>query len=194
MKGRNQRGEFFRLDVLELVDEQRDRAAALPRRFADHAEQIGQVGLEIAGIGESRLGVRVDAYLHVLVFDPDPADEARQPAPCPPQTVPGRLDPVEREQGAAEFRRQQRRQGTSFGRFDPQADEAAPFGVLGGAVEEDGLADAAQADEQDALPVEPVFDAIEIDGGGLQNAVPSRQFRGRGAGAGSIRISPRVHS
>ena len=66
MQRGDQRRELLLFDVLQLVDEERERGAGLLRGRADRLEQRLQVVLEIAVVGEAGLGLEIEADLDVL--------------------------------------------------------------------------------------------------------------------------------
>ena len=70
MQRGDQRRELVLFHVLQLVDEQHERRAGLLARRADRFEQRLQVVLEVAVVGQARLGLEVEADLDVVRTSP----------------------------------------------------------------------------------------------------------------------------
>jgi hypothetical protein len=71
------------LDVLQLIDEERHQGRSLLRGLPDDAQQVGQVAVEVATVGNTGLGAEIESDLHVCVLDPrrlDPASDGPQGA------------------------------------------------------------------------------------------------------------------
>ena len=193
VQGGDQRREIAARDVLQLVDEQYDRAVPPCRRFADDAQQVRQVGFEIARVRQAGLRTRVDAQFDLPGLHPGRGDEAGQPAPGAAHMFLCRLPPVEREQRLVQLRREQGWQGSPLRGLEPDADDAARLGFVGDSVEKHRLAHAAQAGEEDVLLAPPRLHAVHGHRGGLERVVAPRQFRRRAAGARRVGVRSRVH-
>jgi hypothetical protein len=61
--GRAQRRDVVRLQVLDLVDEQRDAGADVRGQLGDVGEQLDEVDLDVPGVGPPLRGGHVDARL-----------------------------------------------------------------------------------------------------------------------------------
>ncbi len=91
------------------------------------------------------------------------------------------------------MRREQRGEGASFGRFDPDRVNAGRLGVFAHPIEKDRLADATQSDHQDAFSRAPQSQALTSHPDDLAQLVPSSELRRRSARAGGERIANGVH-
>src|SRR6185437_12547172 len=158
--GRAQRGYVLRTDILHLVDEQRDSAAGSGRKPGNIDQELNQVDLDVAGIGPAENRRDIDTRL------PRPRQSAVRPGPGGRPLVPGtaravalreRLEhaqdmPALRGGDAAQLTdrdvqsgRERPPQRLVGPRLELAAAPAPTDGSAAGGVEQDGLADAAQA-------------------------------------------------
>ena len=92
-----------------------------------------------------------------------------------------------------EAMRQQLRQGAVFRCLQLNCEDATPFRVLPHLLQKNGLANAAQADHQNALCRAPALYARDGDAHLLAQVVAGGKFRGRGPGTRGIRILDWFH-
>ena len=59
--GADQRAQLLGRHLVELVDEQGGADALVPGPLAERHQQLGEVGLEVAGVGVAGLGLELDA-------------------------------------------------------------------------------------------------------------------------------------
>ena len=64
----DERGELVGGHVMQLVDEQRHAGRIVPGGGANGLEQLRQVGFEVAVVGQTGFGFKVQADLQVLVL------------------------------------------------------------------------------------------------------------------------------
>jgi hypothetical protein len=64
---------------LQFVDHQHDGAAALARGFARGDHQIGQIGIEIAAVGQARFRFEIERDLNVVIFDLELGKTSQRP-------------------------------------------------------------------------------------------------------------------
>ena len=147
----DQRAELLGRDLVELVDQQGRAETLLTRALAERHEELRQVGLEVAGVGDP------DFWLEL---EPEPAGdeaglhglgEARRDAPDPlgallvaPTAVHGANH---RRQGLGELRPQV----ASRAGLEQLDRPARRLGVLAERQQEDRLADTAEAVQDDRL-------------------------------------------
>ena len=179
----DQRRQLLFVDVLQLVDEERHSGLRLLRRPADKLEQLGQIHLQIAKIGDAGFSGHIKADLNVIVFHLHGADEAGETAHRSSGKVFRRAAPREAEQRLAQGRRETRRQGSVFRRLHCHGGDAVVFGVAPHSLQQHGLAHAAQADQDDALARASVDAAAEGE--------PSRVQHGFAPGPAPAAALPR---
>src|SRR6516165_2787873 len=88
---------------------------------------------------------------------------------------------------------QQRRQGPFFGRFHSSGEDPAALGICPDTIEENRLADSSKSIEDEAARSGTRPDAIERDGGTLDQIIAAGQLRRRDAGSRCKRIAAWVH-
>jgi len=76
VKGADQCGQFVLCDVLQLVEKQDHRRAALPRRGPHGDDQRAEVGFEIAAVGQAWLRPDVEPQFQIAVLDLERLGEA----------------------------------------------------------------------------------------------------------------------
>ncbi len=196
--GGAQRRDVVRHAVLHLVDEQRDAAPDVGGDARRVGEQFDEVDLDVTGVGSADRGRHVDARLPSIaqlgrLAGPDAERERLQYA----EKI---VDPVRRA-----VVRGQLADGHVQGRRDRPAQRLVGPGLdLAGApedrdrlraqrVEQHGLADAAQAGEDEGALGPPARHPLEDDLEDLQLAVAAGELRGALAGAGRIGIANRIH-
>lgn len=178
MQRGDQRGQLLLRHVLQLVDEKDQGRLAGLRGAAGRFQQGLQVVLEIAVVGQARLGVEVDAHFKIGVLELQGLREAGQRAQAAGGEVLGRLPARQPQQGEAQLRRQHRRQGAALGRFDADGLHAGGLGVLAHAIQQHGLAHAAQADQQHALRLTADADALGGDPHLLDQGIAAGELGG----------------
>lgn len=181
------------LDVLELVDEQGQTGGVGLGCGPCGRQQVRKVGFQVPVVGQSGLWVEVHNHLNIVVFHLERLDEPRQPAQGPLRQLPGFFPVGKLHQGEPQSRGQSGGKGSVFGRLDVQGTNAPVLGILPDAVEQYGLADAAQTHHHDALAGTADPDTLQGDAGGLTEVVPPGQFRWRRAGSGSVWIADGIH-
>ena len=60
MERRDQGGQLVLRDILQLVDEQHRGSAPLTRRSTDRTDEIAEVGVEVAAVGQPPLRVDIE--------------------------------------------------------------------------------------------------------------------------------------
>ena len=98
------------------------------------------------------------------------------------------------QQHRMQLGREQRRQGVPLRGFEHHRGKPRPLCLVMHAVEEDGLADTAQPEQQHASGRIATARPLGRDANGVEQFVAPRELRWRGAGAGSERIVQRTHS
>ena len=181
------------LHVLQFVDEQDQCGAIGLRRAPGGFQQRLQVVLQVAIVGQPRLGIEVDANLDILVLQLERLGEARQRAQGTPTQIARLLRPRQPQQGLAQLRCQNCRQRAAFGGFHAQGVQPGAFGVLAHPVQQHGLANPAQPDHQHALGVPPGPGALTGDVHRPQQLIAAGQLWRRGTGARCVGIGDRVH-
>ena len=150
VQGGDQRGKLGLFDILQLVDEQHQRRALLLRRFASGLQQVGEVAFEIAAVGYARLRLEISAKLKALIFN---LPAARKTGERPHRRLHfglGRRAPVEFVQGGAQRWDEQAGQRAVLWRFNPDGREALRLSLAADFFQQNRLADAAQAIENEA--------------------------------------------
>ena len=193
VQGGDERRQFGFLYVLQLVDEHDQRGAGLRGGGAHCLEQGLQVVLQVAVVGQARLGVEVQADLDVLVLDLQRPHEAGQRAQGALGKVARLLVAAQAQQGLAQLRRQQRRQGAALGRLDADRMHVGALGFVAHPVEKHGLADAAQAHHQHALGRQSATRPLDRDPHRFEQRVAPGQLGRRRAGARGVGVEDRVH-
>ena len=193
MGGADERAELERRDLVQLVDEQGRAEALALGALAEGDEQLGEVGLEVAGVGDARF--RLDLEPEAAVDQPglhgpgearrDPADALR-PLLVPPAPVDG-----------ADHRRQ------GLGHLGPQVATGTgleqldrPAGGVGVGPElqqQHGLADAAQPGQHDRLERVARRGPADDDVPRLDHPVPAGEQRRRRAGPWRVRVRDGIH-
>jgi hypothetical protein len=80
MQCHDQGAEIPSAEVLKLVDDDDDLAVSCVRGFADSGEEVGQVDIEVAGVGRARFRVDVQSQFGLAVGDLDCRQKAFQDA------------------------------------------------------------------------------------------------------------------
>ena len=193
MERGDQGAELALLDILELVHEEHQRGALVAGGGTGGAEKVAEVLVENAAVGEAPLAAEFHAELETLIRDLHGAHEPGQRPKRPLGRVTGRRATVHFDEGHAQRRREQVGQGAILRGFQPNGLESAAFGVPRDPVEKDGLADPAQAGQQQALRRPPVADAVEGNRRFVDQRAAARQFRRRRAGARRVGVGSRIH-
>ena len=183
--------ELDRREVLNLVKEQAYGGAPLGGGFRHGHQQVRQILLEVAAVPYTGCGL--DAELDVSDLDLERVREAAQYVHRPPQVPPTRLAQVEGVEDAPQLRRQQVRQRTPFGRLDLGRLETLVVRERAQSIDQHGLADAAQAQQHEALGGTAGEHAIHVDGHVLDQPVAAGQLGRLQAGAGSIWVVASIH-
>ncbi len=115
------------------------------------------------------------------------ADEARQRAQTADGVVLRGRDLAQAQQGLTQLRCKQGRQRTPLGRLDADRVDSGRLGIHPDAVQQDRLADTAQANQHGALRRATDPRALERDAQGLAQVVAAGKFGGRSARTGGRR-------
>ena len=193
MQRRDQRLELLVIDVLQLVDEHRERRARLVRRGARRLEQRLEIVLEIAVVGETGLGVEIESDFDVLVLHLQRLRETGERAQCAVRELLRLRISGKPEQRLPQLRREDRWQRPVLRRLDAQRLDPAALRFIAHTIEQHGLPHAAQPDHQDALRRTPEPHALERDPDGLDQIVPAGEFGGRCPRPGRERIGYGIH-
>ena len=147
-------GEVGALQILHLVDEQRDPDLELGGRLTDVDEQLGQVGLQVAGVGAAAFGLDVDADGEAPVRR-RAQREGLEHAQRAFEAVPPLSPAVRRAHRLIQRLRGESAERRVASRFDLRDDPAAALGHPAELVDQHRLADAAEAGEDQAALGEP---------------------------------------
>ena len=134
--------------------------------------------LQVAVVGQPGFGIEVQAHFDVLVLHLESLGETGQSPQRPLRQVSRPLVSGQFQQSLAQPGRQHRGQGPVFGGFDEQGVQAGRLRFFPYPVEQDGLADAAQTDQEDALGRPGASNPFQRDPGRLAQFVPPRQLGG----------------
>ena len=189
MEGGDERSQLVFVDVLELIDEERESCICVLRGDTSRLQQREEIVLEVPVVGEPRLGLVIDADLDVVVLELERLREASEPAQRTNRELLRAFLPREPEQRQAQLGRQHRRERAGFGCLDPESVDARRLRVVAHPVEQHRLAGPSEADHQDALgrPTGPDT--------GQRRRGPSREARrGRQAPAAASRRPERMGS
>jgi len=178
---------------LQLVDEQHQCGIPVTGCHTGSLQEVLQVEFQITVVGQSRLGFQVDPHLDVLELDPERLCESRQGTQrafrqCFRLGVAGQA-----QQRTAQFGGQNRRQRSALGSFDAQGLDAGGLGILAHAVQQHGLADAAQPRHDDIGGMEAAKHPVHGDFGGFDQLLAAGKLGGAHTGAGAEGIAAGIH-
>ena len=189
----DQGAELLRRHLVQLVDEQGRAEALVARPLAEGHEELREVGLEVAAVGDTDLR---------LELQPEPAGdearlhgpgEARRDAPdplgallVPPALVDG---PHHRRQRLGELRPQV----TARPRLEQLDRPAGLLGLLPERQQQHGLADPAQPRQHDRLEGVAGRRPPDDDVPGGDDVAPSGEQRRGRTGARGVGVEDRVH-
>ena len=106
----NQRGELRLGHVLQFIDKEHKRGGALMRRLAEGQQEIREIGVEIAAVGQADFRIGLNAELDIPIFDPEGSGEARQRAHALQRMILQRLAATQTQKRRAQRRDEQGRQ------------------------------------------------------------------------------------
>lgn len=105
MQSGYQRAEFAFLGILKFVSENDERGIRFGRCIGDQVDHVGQIGIEIAAIGNSRRRCR-HRSAKITKTEVEGAGEIAKPAPCLFGRGARRLATIEAEQCRPDLRHQ----------------------------------------------------------------------------------------
>ena len=111
-------GQFLLLHILEFVDKQRERR---PHRFGRRTrdvQQVLQIVFKIAVVRQAGLGIKIQTYLDILVFDLQRFGETRQGAQPSLSEITGFFLTRKSKESLSQLRGQQGGKRATFGSFD----------------------------------------------------------------------------
>ena len=156
----NQSRELVFLDILQLVHHENDAGLGGFGGFSDSFHELCKVVLKIAAIRQAGFGVGGETDSDVSIRHFESAYESRERPHCARCQVRRRLSPREFAERRAEMWRQHGGKGAVFGRFYWEREDAVRLGVLAHPVKQNRLADAAQADHDEAAAGASGSDAL----------------------------------
>ncbi len=183
MQGHDQRTELLLLQVLNFVDAQGDGPLAIRRSLAHRLQKFGEIGLEVAAVGQSRL--RIDGQLQLQVaqpglgLQPQAAEKAAQRPQRPARLFAHIFLEVEGVENVPESGQKQLRKRFSLVRLDEGRLVAGFLGKHVYPVEHHRLAHAAQANQDDAFGVESIAQAVQGDPGMIEDRHAASHLRRR---------------
>ena len=80
--------QFVLVHVLKLVDEHGQSGVGAHTRLSDSPEERLEVQIEVSVVGETRLRVKVESDLYVMVLHLERTGETSQPPKRPPRQFP----------------------------------------------------------------------------------------------------------
>ena len=189
-----QRGHVVGPEVLHLVDEDRDPATGVRGIPTDIGEQLDEVDLDVAGVRASGHRGCGDAWVppvpHLVrcrILLGEGLHHAED-------VLVATAGLTELAHGLVQGRGQGPAQRLLRARLELAGAPAGPHRGRAQRVEQDGLADSAQAGEHDRAlgptPGHPLEDDVE----GVELLVPAGELRGALAGARGVRVPDRVHA
>jgi hypothetical protein len=193
MEGGNQRRQLILLDVLKLVDEEDDGGSRLSCRFANYLDERLKIVFQVSAVGKSWLRVEIEANLDVSMFDLQPFGKPGKTSERSNGDILGSIVSGDPEKRDAQFRGEHSGKGPTLRCLDRDRGKPHLLRVLPHAIQENGLPDAAQSDEEHTLcgPAQP--NALEGDVDGLAEGVAAGQLGRWGSGSWCEGIVDSIH-
>ena len=146
----DQTRELRPVEILQFVDCEQDRGAAVARGFTERDHERGEVGRQITAVARAAFRRDVDRKREHAVQS-EAGGEALEDAHGAFHVFRQRAQPVQFEQQSPHVDREQADEAAAVGRLHEGVAVSAAFGDFDEAIEQDGLADSPQPGRQQAL-------------------------------------------
>ena len=196
MTGAAHRGEFFRCEVLHLVDEHRDTDTEFDRSRTEVECKVGQICVQRSAVSSTLGSIDVEPQRHRPVRIERHRERRHRPQRGPKAFL--RLSPpLFSTQRCRKRSRQpigERGRPTPAVGLDTSGDPAALLGASRQVLKQHRLADTAQPGEHDASSGSPSLGAVGENLECLDVVFSTGQLRRTKPGPGRVRVPTRIHT